>query len=119
MTNGLGEDTITRNVTDARTDVHSPTLVRNSYTLFFLRKSEYNQSSCFCLQGATPLLVHQVPRRWQSGIQHLTKMMNLKKLRRRLSLTFKGNRGIDTSLSDLAEQITIEDASGIKENGTG
>lgn len=70
-------------------------------------------------QGASPLLVHQVPRRWQTGIQHLTKMMNLKKLRRRLSLTFKGNRGIDTSLTDLAEQMTIEDANGIKENGTG
>ena len=46
-------------------------------------------------------------------------MMNLKKLRRRLSLTFKGNRPIDTSLTDLAEQMTIEDTNGIKENGTG
>ena len=44
--------------------------------------------------------------------------MNLKKLRRRLSLTFKGNRPLDTSLTDLAEQITIEDTNGIKENGT-
>jgi hypothetical protein len=40
-------------------------------------------------------------------------MMNLKKLKRRLSLTFKGNRGLDNSLSDLAEQMTIEDSNGI------
>ena len=46
-------------------------------------------------------------------------MMNLKKLKRRLSLTFKGNRPIDSSLSDLAEQITIEDSNGVKENGAG
>ncbi|XP_045164179.1 cyclin-dependent kinase 18-like isoform X2 [Mercenaria mercenaria] len=67
-------------------------------------------------QGASagyPVVVHPVPRRWQNGIQHLTKMMNLKKLKRRLSLTFKGNRGLDTSLSDLAEQMTIEDSNGI------
>jgi len=63
-----------------------------------------------------------VPRRWQNGIQHLTKMMNLKKLKRRLSLTFKGHRGVNSSLSDLAEQMTIEDTAagvGIKENGAG
>ncbi|KAL4226585.1 Cyclin-dependent kinase 17 [Mactra antiquata] len=60
-----------------------------------------------------PVVVHPVPRRWQNGIQHLTKMMNLKKLKRRLSLTFKGNRGLNTSLSDLAEQMTIEDSNGL------
>lgn len=70
-----------------------------------------------CLfQGASagyPVGVHPVPRRWQNGIQHLTKMMNLKKLKRRLSLTFKGNRSLNTSLSDLAEQMTIEDSNGL------
>lgn len=37
-------------------------------------------------------------------------MMNLKKLKRRLSLTFKGNRALESSLADLTEQITIEDS---------
>ena len=81
----------------------------------------YYMFSCF-LQGASsgyPVVIQPVPRRWQNGIQHLTKMMNLKKLKRRLSLTFKGNRSIDSSLSDLAEQMTIEDSNGFKENGAG
>lgn len=69
-----------------------------------------------CFQGASagyPSVVHPVPRRWQNGIHHLTKMMNLKKLKRRLSLTFKGNRGLESSLADLTEQMTIEDSNGI------
>ena len=82
--------------------------------------------SCVCFQGASARFEPQVvqpqpavPRRWQSGIHQLTKMMNLKKLKRRLSLTFKG-RGLDNSLSDLAEQMTIEDSNGItKESNQG
>ena len=42
MSSGLGEDTITRIVTDTQTDDGS-TLVRN-YTQFFLRKSGYNNN---------------------------------------------------------------------------
>ena len=43
--------------------------------------------------------------------------MSLKRLKRRLSLTFRGSRGVDESLSELAEQLTIEENGGIKENG--
>ena len=43
--------------------------------------------------------------------------MSLKRLKRRLSLTFKGSRGVDESLSELAESLTIEENGGIKENG--
>ncbi|KAK3605818.1 hypothetical protein CHS0354_002436 [Potamilus streckersoni] len=48
-------------------------------------------------------------------------MMNLKKLKRRLSLTFRGgSRGaLDESLSEMAEQLSVEDTNGIKENGAG
>ena len=45
---GLEEDTITRNVTDGRTDAltdDGPTLVRNLNTLFFLRKRGYNHKT--------------------------------------------------------------------------
>lgn len=42
--------------------------------------------------------------------------MSLKRLKRRLSLTLRG-RGNDDSLSELAEQLTIEENGGIKENG--
>ena len=57
--NGLGEDTITRNVTDGRTDRQTdgqtddgPTLVRNYYTLFFLRKSGYNNCYMYIVSSS-------------------------------------------------------------------
>ena len=43
--------------------------------------------------------------------------MSLKRLKRRLSQTFRGSRGVDESLSELAESLTIEENGGIKENG--
>ena len=43
--------------------------------------------------------------------------MSLKRLKRRLSLTFRGSRGVDESLSELAESLAIEENGGIKENG--
>ena len=43
--------------------------------------------------------------------------MSLKRLKRRLSLTFRSNRAIDESLSELAEDLTIEENGGVKENG--
>ena len=36
----------------------------------------------------------------------------MKKLKRRLSLTIKGRRHVDESLSELAEHLTVEDSSG-------
>lgn len=46
-----------------------------------------------------------------------TDAMSLKRIKRRLSLTFRGSRGVDESLSELAEHLTIEENGGIKENG--
>ena len=43
--------------------------------------------------------------------------MSLKRLKRRLSQTFRGSRVVDESLSELAESLTIEENGGIKENG--
>lgn len=39
----------------------------------------------------------------------------IKRLKRRLSLTFRGERGVDESFAEL----TIEDTNGVKENGAG
>lgn len=41
----------------------------------------------------------------------------MKKFKRRLSLTLRGSQTIDESLSELAEQMTIEENSS-KDNGT-
>ncbi|ELU12112.1 hypothetical protein CAPTEDRAFT_175804 [Capitella teleta] len=44
--------------------------------------------------------------------------MSLKRLKRRLSWTIRGrNSSVDEGLSELAEQLTIEENGGIKENG--
>ena len=43
--------------------------------------------------------------------------MSLKRIKRRLSLTFRGSRGVDESLSELAESLTVEENGAIKENG--
>ena len=43
--------------------------------------------------------------------------MSFKQLKRRLSRTFRSNRAIDESLSELAEDLTIEENGGLKENG--
>ncbi|XP_055881872.1 cyclin-dependent kinase 17-like [Biomphalaria glabrata] len=39
----------------------------------------------------------------------------MKKLKRRLSLTLKRNRGIDETLSELAEQMTIDDVAALNQ----
>ncbi|CAM9969408.1 unnamed protein product [Lampetra fluviatilis] len=44
-------------------------------------------------------------------------MDRMKKLKRRLSLTLRGGRPVDEALSELAEQMTMEDGT-IKDNGT-
>ncbi|XP_013416900.1 cyclin-dependent kinase 17 isoform X2 [Lingula anatina] len=41
----------------------------------------------------------------------------MKKIKRKLSLTFRGKRTIDESLSELAEHMTIEENGEVKENG--
>ncbi len=43
----------------------------------------------------------------------------MKRFKRRLSLTIRGGRGVDDSLSELAEQLTIEETSeiAVRENG--
>ncbi len=43
--------------------------------------------------------------------------MSLRRLKRRLSLTFRGSRGVDESLSELAEHLAIDENGGVKENG--
>ena len=44
--------------------------------------------------------------------------MSLKGLKRRLSLTMRGHHhSVDESLSTLADNLTIEENGGIKENG--
>lgn len=44
-------------------------------------------------------------------------MEKMKRIKKRLSLTLRSSQTIDESLSELAEQMTIEDG-GTKDNGT-
>ncbi|XP_032828300.2 cyclin-dependent kinase 17-like isoform X2 [Petromyzon marinus] len=54
---------------------------------------------------------------WRRG-DEIPAMDRMKKLKRRLSLTLRGGRPVDEALSELAEQMTMEDGT-IKDNGTG
>ena len=48
---------------------------------------------------------------------HCPAMEKMKRIKKRLSLTLRSSQTIDESLSELAEQMTIEE-SGTKDNGT-
>lgn len=48
---------------------------------------------------------------------HCPAMEKMKRIKKRLSLTLRSSQTIDESLSELAEQMTIEDG-GTKDNGT-
>ncbi|XP_032828302.2 cyclin-dependent kinase 17-like isoform X4 [Petromyzon marinus] len=53
---------------------------------------------------------------WRRG-DEIPAMDRMKKLKRRLSLTLRGGRPVDEALSELAEQMTMEDGT-IKDNGS-